>query len=73
MNNDQETSNPKPAIGWQTPRQMTRTGWTLTGDTSDETILTEVRRDYLARHPDLEIAFTRDANFNFYFWTKPKA
>ena len=64
------THHQKPAVGRQTPRQMIKAGWSLAGKTTDETMLAEIKRDYLARQPEKQITFARDDDFNFYFGVK---
>ena len=48
---------------------MRQRGYRIGGSTSDETMLAEIRRDYLATGGE-EVAFTRDRS-DILYWVKP--
>jgi len=51
-----------------TPNTMRQRGYRFAGSTSDETILAEIRRDYLATGGK-DVAFTRDRS-DILYWVK---
>jgi hypothetical protein len=58
---DQSDMSKKIQVTKQTNEQMRKRNWVFAGTTTDETILTEIKRDYL-ENGARDVAFTKGIN-----------
>lgn len=70
MHSSTEARAKIPFMVTNNSREMIKAGWSLAGTTTNYSALFEIRRDYMAKPEIRDCMFTRDDNFNFFYWVK---